>query len=183
MNRCPSPTARSLSSTPTRHTPTNWRVARQFHAMPSGSKRCKRAWVTIGWLERPLRQGITKTIRYWDPDNEVTFNGNLWELNPVEVRPRTRPQRLTVPLDDKVLAMFTQAGVPATLQAYLVENNLALAVTQNVTTHDDFDFQQPFNLQVAGGGVKTSGATGQLYEVSYLQFFQADQIRRSRRWQ
>ena len=151
--------------------PTNSRYAFRLKTLQKG--------VGDDWVAgATLTPGITKTIRYWDPDNEVTFNGNLWELNPVEVRPRTPPQRLTVPLDDKVLAMFTQAGVsPATLQAYLVENNLALAVTQNVTTRDDFDFQQPFNLQVAGGGVKTSGATGQLYEVSYLQFFQADQIR------
>lgn len=125
-----------------------------------------------------LTPGITKTIRYWDPDNEVTFSGNLWELNPVEVRPHTRPQRRSVPLSDPVRDIFTQAGVtPESLRAYLLQNNLALAVTHNVTTRDDLDFQQPYNLQVAGGGVKTSGAQGTLYTVAYMQFFQADQIR------
>ena len=39
----------------------------------------------------PLTGGIAKTVRYWDPDAEISYTGNLWELNPVEVRPRIRP--------------------------------------------------------------------------------------------
>lgn len=125
-----------------------------------------------------LTPGITKSIRYWDPDNEVTFNGNLWELNPVEVRPRPRPQRLTAELSESVRAIFTEAGVSEeALRGYLIQNNLAIAVTHNVTTRDDLDLQQPYNLQVAGGGAQTRGAEGQLYTVAYMQFFQADQIR------
>lgn len=131
------------------------------------------------WVaDASLTAGINKTIRYWDPDNLVTFSGNLWELNPVEVRPYSRPPRRSEPLSEQVRAIFTQAGVsPEALQAYLVEHNLALAVTQNVTTRDDLDLQQPYNLQVVGGGAQTRGATGQLYTVAYMQFFQADQIR------
>ena len=45
-----------------------------------------------------------------------------------------------------------------------------------MTTRDDADRQQPFNLRVPGG-VQTIGAAGKIYDVRYLQFFQADQIR------
>ena len=125
-----------------------------------------------------LTSGITKTLHYWDPDNEVIFSGNLWELNPVEVRPRPRPQHFTVDLSEPVRSIFTQAGVaPDDLRAYLIQHNLALAVTQNVTTRDDLDRQQPYNLQVAGGGLQTLGAQGTIYAVAYMQFFQADQLR------
>lgn len=125
-----------------------------------------------------LTPGITKTIRYWDPDNEVTFSGALWELNPVEVRPRQRPQRLTIDLSEAVRSVFREAGVtPEALRTYLLQNNLALAVTHNVTIRDDLDRQQPYNLQVAGDGVQTIGAEGTLYTVAYMQFFQADQLR------
>src|SRR6185437_4222805 len=34
----------------------------------------------------PLTAGIRKSIRYWNPDSLVTVSGNLWELDPVEVR-------------------------------------------------------------------------------------------------
>ena len=36
--------------------------------------------------DQPLTGGITKTLRYWSPDELITFTGPLWELNPVEVR-------------------------------------------------------------------------------------------------
>ena len=125
-----------------------------------------------------LTAGISKTIRYWSPDTMVTFSSNLWELNPVEVRPQTRPQRQNIVISDEVRAVFTQAGVsPEALSAYLIENNLALAVTQNVTSRDDLDLQQPYNLQVVGNGAQTKGAEGQTYAVAYMQFFQGDQLR------
>jgi hypothetical protein len=50
-------------------------------------------------------------------------------------------------------------------------------VSRNVTTRDEADRQQPFNLQVAGGGVKSEATSGKLYAVSHLQIFQADQVR------
>jgi hypothetical protein len=108
----------------------------------------------------------------------VTFSGTLWELNPVEVRARPRPQRLATTLGEPVRSVFDDAGVEVEeVRAYLIAHNLALAVTQDVTTRDDLDLQQPYNLQVAGGGVKSIGAAGAVYEVAYMQFFQADQIR------
>jgi hypothetical protein len=124
-----------------------------------------------------LTGGIVKTLSYWDPDTKVSYSGPMWELNPVEVRVRPRPARLTEPLPAPELAAFAAAGVdPATFKAYLAQHNLALAVTRNVTSRDNADRQQPFNLRVAGGVQKT-GAAGKIYDVAFMQFFQADLIR------
>ena len=124
-----------------------------------------------------LTNGISKTISFWDPDTLVSYSGNLWELNPVEVRARPKPTRLAPKLDAPEAQMFTQAGViPADFQAWLKQNNLALSVTRNVTARDKADLQQPFNLRVPGG-VQAVGAAGKIYDVKYLQYFQADQLR------
>ena len=126
---------------------------------------------------QPLTSGIVKTLSYWDPDTLVSYSGPMWELNPVEVRARTKPARLTAPLPAPELAAFAAAGVdPATFKAYLAQHNLALAVTRNVTSRDNADRQQPFNLRVAGGVQKT-GAAGKIYDVAFMQFFQADLLR------
>lgn len=125
-----------------------------------------------------LTSGIVKTVRYWSPDMMITYTGPLWELNPVEVRPRPRPTRLVPALAAPELQMFEQADVSvAALKAYLEQNNLALIVSRNVTTRDDFDRQQPYNLRIAGGGAQTTGSPGRIYDVSHMQFFQADQLR------
>jgi hypothetical protein len=58
----------------------------------------------------------------------------------------------------------------------MTKNNLALAVSRNVTVRDNADRQQPFNLQVPGG-VQTIGAPGKIYDVTAIQFFQADMLR------
>jgi hypothetical protein len=50
-------------------------------------------------------------------------------------------------------------------------------VSRDVTTRDSADRQQPFNLQVAHGGARTTGSFGPLYQVSHLQIYQADQLR------
>jgi hypothetical protein len=126
---------------------------------------------------QPLTPGISKTVIYWDPYTKITQTGPLWELNPVEVRARTRPARLTAGIPAPEQAVFASAGVdPAQFKAYLTQNNLAVVVSRNVTTRDDGERQQPFNLRVPGG-VQTIGAQGKIYDVSYMQFFQADQLR------
>ena len=51
---------------------------------------------------------------------------------------------------------------------------LALVVSRDVTVRDAADKQQPFNLRVAGS---TASRPGKVYDVSYMQFFQADQLR------
>ena len=134
------------------------------------------------WVaDQPLTPGITKTVSFWDPDSKVSFSGPLWELQPVEVKPRVRPARLTAPLPAVERGVLQQAGVSEdALRAYLVKNNLALAVMRNVTTRDAADRQQPFNLRVPGGvqtlasGYKTND---KVYDVTRLQFLQADQLR------
>jgi hypothetical protein len=127
--------------------------------------------------DQPLTNGINKTIRYWDPDQMITYSGPFWELNPVEVRPRSMPAPSPTAIPQPEQQMFDQAGVTVTeMVQYLEANNLALVVARNVTTRDDFDFQQPFNLHVPGG-VQTIGESGTIYDVSYMQFFQADQLR------
>lgn len=129
----------------------------------------------------PLTRGIAKSLSFWSPDERVTYSGNLWELQPAEVRPRARPARLSAPLPGVERSVLQQAGVDeAALRAYLVKNDLALAVMRNVTTRDTADKQQPFNLRVPGG-VQTLGsgykAGDKVYSVAHLQFFQADQVR------
>ena len=108
----------------------------------------------------------------------VTYNGVLWELNPVEVKARTRPPVHTFTLEPPEQQIFDQTGVPLSeLQAFMTEHNLALVVSRNVTTRDDLDRQQPFNLRIVGGGAQTIGATGRIYDISHIQFFQGMQIR------
>lgn len=132
-----------------------------------------------GWeAGQPLTGGLNKSVSYWDPDSLVTYDGILWELNPVEVRSRPRPTPPSFILPAPEQQIFDQTGVAlADLQAYMNEHNLALVVSRNVTTRDDLDRQQPFNLRIAGGGAQTIGAPGQIYDIAYMQFFQGMQIR------
>lgn len=126
----------------------------------------------------PLTSGIVKTVSYWDPDVLVSYTGPLWELDAVEVRPRTRPARRSTPLQQPELDVFSQQGVsPAALQSFLRQNGLALIVSRNVTTRDRLDKQQPFNLHVAGTSTQSVGTPGRLYDISRFQIVQADQLR------
>lgn len=127
---------------------------------------------------QPLTAGISENISFWDPDYMVNYNGVLWELNPVEVRPRSRPPLTGMPaIPAPEQQIFNQAGVdPFQLQLYLRQNNLALIISRDVTTRDDLDLQQPYNLRIPGG-VQTIGASGRIYNISHLQLFQGDQLR------
>ncbi len=126
----------------------------------------------------PLTSGISKTFSYYDPYTLLSFSGIMWELNPVEVRARTRPTIVSPSLPGPEQQMFSQAHVlQSDFQLYLRQNNLALIVSRNVTTRDDADRQQPFNLHVFGSSTVTTATTGTVYDVAALQLFQADQIR------
>lgn len=128
----------------------------------------------------PLTKGIFKTISYWDPDFWVTYSGELWELHPVELRPRKRPSQITDILESPEATAFSEAKVnPDQFKAWLKANNLALLVSRNVTSRDSADKQQPYNLKVAGSDTQTVGSTGKIYDISHLQFFQGDLIRGS----
>lgn len=128
--------------------------------------------------DQNLTPGITKSVSFWSPDSTITYNGPLWELQPVEVRSRTVPQRLTSELGAPEMTILNAAGITVShLKAYLTQNNLALAVSRNVTTRDINDKQQPFNLRVVGGTQTLGTATGKIYDIKFFQFLQGDLIR------
>lgn len=128
-----------------------------------------------------LTGGISKNINWWSPDAKLTYSGNLWEWEPVEVRARTRPTKLVPTLPSIEKSVFDSVGVDvAAFQQYLRDNNLALIVARNVTQRDDFDIQQPFNLKVPGGiqTLSKNYASGdKIYAMKYMQLFQGDQVR------
>jgi hypothetical protein len=125
----------------------------------------------------PLTEGITRELRWWSPDVEVRWSGELWELQAVEVAPRARPARRAPVLEAPEAAVFAEVGVDlAEFQGWLRQRDLALIVSRDVTQRDRADIQQPFNLEVPGG-VQSRGASGTMYQVSWLQIFQADQVR------
>jgi hypothetical protein len=108
----------------------------------------------------------------------VTQTNLLWELDPVEVVGRTRPAPFSVPIAAPELAAFSAAGVPVRhFQDYLRTHQLALIVSRDVTTRDRADHLQPFNLRIAGTSHQTLGASGKIYDIAWLQLFQADQLR------
>ncbi len=123
-----------------------------------------------------LTGGITNPAIYWDGSNLVTYTGALWELQPVEVRaPRNPPQPWlpgVAPIEQQV---FAEEGVDLpTFQADLQARELALVVSRNVTARDAADKQQPYNLRIPGG-VQTLGTnSGRIYDITHLQFLQAD---------
>ncbi len=126
-----------------------------------------------------LTPGFSKSVSYYTSGGGlISYNGPLWELNPVEVRARPIPQAAKPPLAQPEQQVFDETGVDvAAFQDYLRTNGLALVVSRNVTTRDHADRQQPYNLHVAGTATQTIGAGGKIYDISHLQFFQADQIR------
>lgn len=133
----------------------------------------------VWFAEVPLTPGLSNAVQWWSPDVKVHYSGELWELDPVEVRPQTRPARIQPHLAAPEATVFQQEGVNiAAFQRYLRNQNLALIIGRNVTSRDAGDRQQPFNLKVAGnGGTQTLGAGGKIYEISHLSLYQADMIR------
>jgi hypothetical protein len=125
-----------------------------------------------------LTTGLTNSAVYWDGSTKVTYNGQLWELQPVEVRPRPLPSPASTPVAPIEQQVFTEEGIDLpTFQSDLVARGLALSVSRNVTARDTADKQQPYNLQVPGG-VQTLGTnTGPIYNITHLQFLQADYLR------
>lgn len=125
-----------------------------------------------------LTSGISKSVSWWSPDVLVSYEGNLWELNPVEVRARARVGgAVATDLPAPEAQVFAAAGVDvAAFRSYLAANDLALVVARDVTSRDDADRQQPLNLRVPGGVERRQG-DGLVYDVSHIQFFQADHLR------
>jgi hypothetical protein len=124
-----------------------------------------------------LTPGITKNLTWWDPDTQRSYNGALWEIEPVEVVARARPPATTAPMAAPEQSVFASEQVnEAAFRAWLATRQLALIVTRNQTARDRDDKQQPYNLRVPGG-VQTLGGGGRIYEISHYQILQANMIR------
>ncbi|MEZ4295405.1 MAG: hypothetical protein R3B70_10550 [Polyangiaceae bacterium] len=128
----------------------------------------------------PITEGITKSFTYFDNASytDVSFEGELWELDPVEVvaRPEPKPTAAKVPDIERAVIDQTMGAIGGydMLVKYLKDNNYAMLISRNVTRRADE--QQPFNLSIPGGAsTMKDGATPDLVEL--IQFFQADQVR------
>jgi hypothetical protein len=129
-----------------------------------------------------LTPGIRAAVRWWSPAGPQAFDGLLWELDAVEVRPLTHkiPLRHVAGFEPPELAVLREERVDAaTLQAWLVRRDLALIVTRDQTSRDRADLQQPFNLRVPNGKVTKSKAApaAKTYDIAHFQLFQADAVR------
>lgn len=121
--------------------------------------------------------GIVEAVSWYSPDVLVSYHGPLWELDPMEVRVRARPARLTAPLKAPEAEILAQEGVDeAALRSWLKANNLAIIVSRDVTLRDRADVQQPYNLRVPDG-VSNIAKSGKVYDVSAMQIFQGDLLR------
>ena len=128
--------------------------------------------------DQPLTGGLFKSVSYWSDSGLVNFSGNLWELDPVEVKPRTRPARRVEHVGTPEQQVMAEEGIDSTtFHDYLVQNNLAVIVSHNITNRNTDDRQQPFYLKVHGSATQRPNPTGTVYDVAHLQIFQADQLR------
>ncbi|MBS1537776.1 MAG: hypothetical protein JST20_08520 [Bacteroidetes bacterium] len=130
--------------------------------------------------DKPLTMGISKNVQYWSPNQNalVKFNGVLWELDPVEVVARATPPMRMSKLPTIEKTVFTEENVDETeFRNYLKSNNLGVIVSRDVTHRNSDDKQQPFFLKVAGSNHQSPNPKGKVYDISYLQLLQADQIR------
>jgi hypothetical protein len=131
-------------------------------------------WVTNQFLTT----GLTNVAVYYDGATLVTNAGPLWELQPVEVRPRPIPVPVSTPVAGIEQQVFAEEGVDLpTFQADLAQRGLALVVSRNVTARDAADKQQPYNLAIPGGAQTIGTNTGKTYNITHLQFLQADYLR------
>lgn len=127
--------------------------------------------------------GITKNVSWWSPDEMFSYNGVLWELYPVEVKARPIPTTTTNNLETVApseQALFTAAGVNLhDFKKFLRRNKLSVLAIRDVTSRDDADQQQPFNLKVSGLAHQTINPSKptNIYEVKHVQFLQNDLVR------
>ncbi len=129
---------------------------------------------------RLIPGGISKSISYFDnyEYRQHAYEGPLWELDPVELRARPAPPARTNPLPEIEAAVLDDvlgAAGRAALEQFLVDNELALVVSRNVTRRADR--QQDFNLKVANSSTETAEPGSTPAEVAFMQFFQGDQVR------
>lgn len=131
-------------------------------------------WVT----NKLVTSGMTNPAVYWDGTTLVTNSTALWELQPVEVVSRQLPTPWNPGVASIEAQVFGEENVDmATFQADIKSRGLAVVISRNVTARDGSDKQQPFNLRVPGGvsSIVPGGHTN--YDVTHLQFMQADYLR------
>ncbi|MBR7799220.1 hypothetical protein [Undibacterium fentianense] len=129
---------------------------------------------------KPLTSGIRKKLSWWEGEKLRHFDGELWELEAVELRPRTISPPTTMTLERPEQAVFEEEQVNVKeLQAWLENERLALIVTRNQTSRDRADRQQPFNLEIENGTKTVSNefSKGKIYQLQHFQILQAEQIR------
>lgn len=126
-----------------------------------------------------LTTGISETLSWWSPDFLISYSGPLWELQPVELRARTMPNRTPDELPTQESQMIEDSDESlANLKSYLRSQGLAMFIIRDVTTRDDADRQQPYRLRVEGDPNPVPGdEDDKIYDVKYLQIFQGDQVR------
>lgn len=125
-----------------------------------------------------LTAGIQASVSYFTPDELASYSGPLWELQPVELAARAVPTAGSTSLEAPEASVFQAAGTSVEdLRQSLAQRNLALIVMRNVTSRDKADLQQPFNLRVPNGSAQSIKTPSKIYDVSFLQLFQGDQLR------
>jgi Hydrazine synthase alpha subunit middle domain len=110
--------------------------------------------------------------------NLTSLSGKMWEWEPVEVVARQRANcGIDDALDPAAKAVFSEEKVDQSeFRQWLKNKKLALIVTNNQTSRDRADVQQPFNLEVPGG-VKSARGIGRVYPIAYYQLIESQQIR------
>ncbi|HEX4342311.1 MAG TPA: hypothetical protein VH255_02915 [Verrucomicrobiae bacterium] len=124
-----------------------------------------------------LTGGIQNTSIFWDGVVLVTNIATQWELQPVEVRARHIPTPVVTPVATIEQQVFAEEGMDLpTFQADIAQRGLALVISRNVTARDAADRQQPYNLRVPGGASSIANS-GKIYDITHLQYLQADYLR------
>lgn len=131
--------------------------------------------------DRPIAVQTYKRLRWNTEQNgPQEWSGLLWQLWPTEVVAKKRPPYTRARYIDmpgrRMRKMFQEYGL--TMQEvsdWLAENDKALMVVRDVTSRDEADRQQPYNLK-AGNVVRDTG-TGPVREIAGLELFQANLVR------
>src|ERR1041385_299847 len=133
---------------------------------------------SILMADLPLTSGISKTVSYWSDSGLVSYSGIMWELDPVEVVAHTKPVRRVEHLGAPERQVMLEEGIDTTaFQNYLIQHNLAVIVSRNMTNRNTDDRQQPFYLKVHNSLTQSPNPTGKVYDISHLQIFEADYLR------
>jgi hypothetical protein len=150
-------------------------VARDTFRLKTMKIRTGSIWMS----DQPLiPSGITKNVSYWSTGGLISYTGMLWELNPVEVKSRTIPAKRVARLSAPERAVMLEEGVDTTaFRNYLIQHDLALIVSRNITNRNTFDHQQPFYLKVHQSNTQSPNPSGKVYDVTHMQVYEADYLR------